>query len=133
MVDLIDMLKIATGRKLSQEQMDEAKTGDPGLFPHDCLVDKPETFDNIAINGDKIVRRMAKYRWCITPDTSHEEVSHRGYYVVLDEERKYNRDGLLEERFICKMPGGLTVADRITLVYDPAGRLIGKRKKWGQE
>ena len=130
-MSLTDMLKIALGRKLSQRQMERAKGGDPNHVPGDASEREGSgTFDNIAIVGDKIEYRKRKYKFRVTPDASEgSKVLHRGFYPVEDEERTYNKDGLLEKRTVSYMPGGLSVIDTKRLVYEPAGCWIGKRKR----
>jgi hypothetical protein len=128
---LTDTLRVALGRKLTQKQMRMAQVGDPNHVPgEDPNHMGSGTFENIAVVGDKIVQRIRQYEYCVTPDASEgRRVLHRGFYPVRDEQRRYNQDGFLEERHVARMNDGLYITNRKTLVYEPAGRFIGKRKK----
>ena len=127
-----NLLKILSGRKLTQRQMDLAQSRER-IDPCTGWEWNKEGFtgniDNLFVKDGKIIRQIEKFRYATTPDFSHPHIRHSMHYSVKSDKRIYSEEGLLEEREVWTgEPSGEILSNK-HLVYQPAGRLIGRRVK----
>ena len=121
---LIDLLKIATGRKLSKKQIEEAKESIPTTVPRVINPDRHYgAFTSYCVDNDKIFKRTGSY--------SRRENSfwHTSTFVADKiEMRTYDLDGLLEEistYYYSNNPA----RDKVKIVtYNPPGCWFGNKK-----
>lgn len=129
MKNLIDALKILTGRKLSKKEMKRAENEkeqecymciSQSLFKGDI--------DNIFEKGDKIIRNEVIYELLTTPDRSYgSRIMHTNYYPTKHIGRMYNSNGLLIRKEVSiNSPRGLRTVHKI-IVYNKPGQFIGQK------
>lgn len=127
---LVDMLKIATGRKLSSRQMQLAEEGKEEL--HFSGI-SPESFDgnfdNLWIEGNNIHRRIVRYTLATRRDFSIPNKEHTMYYPVEEDKRIYDKEGLLEERIVERNHPAGWVYSAKSIAYNPPGNWFGKKRK----
>lgn len=110
-MNLVEKIKILTGRKLSKDQMERAEER---VSPSDLLhleLDKLLTcqpilkLDGIHREGEIYVREFFEYRFGTTPDASHGwNRPHTGYYLTKREVRRFDSEGNLTEKETWKLP-----------------------------
>jgi len=132
-MNIIDKLKVLTGRKLSAKQLERAKSEQEiyvswiGILEEDYEGD----IDNFFVDENgQFLRKRINYTLATTPDASEGWLEpHTQYYETKRELRKYNEQGELVERTIeHTVPCGHTISSK-KLKYEPAGRFFGKRIK----
>lgn len=117
---VIDALRVATGRKITQEQMKKA-------IPQNCTMDFEhylaftDVKDNISKKRKK-VSEIHKY----TDNKFAFFTSTFGYALNVKKaiKREYNEQGLLTRKIIDYYPQ--TFAQWITILYSPPGSFFGK-------
>ena len=122
-IKLIDLLRIAMGRKLSKREMEMAKDGEKFGYSY-LTIDS----DEFWVDGDKIVKRETRAnKYYGSVEASNPEVTRSNPAVINIDTKYYDSDGFLVERHI--------KVDKInqepiyqTLVYSPPGRFFGKSK-----
>jgi hypothetical protein len=110
MTNLMDLIKIAMGRKLSDAQMKNA-------IPKECTMD----FEHYISSVRKKVSEIHKYTdnkfaWFTTISTN--------YSIEKAIKKEYNEQGLLTGKMINYNPE--THASWRTIIYSPPGRFFGK-------
>jgi hypothetical protein len=132
MLNLIDRLRVMTGRKLSDADMKRAETEKeehlPGaLGPSDYA--GPMT--NIFRDADgKIVKVRVEYTFAETPDASEGyRLIHSNYYMTKSTRSFYDNEGFLTEKCIssCLPFGGSNGQKEFT--YLPSGSFRWHTKK----
>ena len=119
MKNLIDALKIWTGRKLSEKEMKRAK-------------ESPISFTNsptfaLYVEGDQIIKIERYMEHAITRDVSHREIQHEGDYFVGSDKRYYNEKGLLiRKKILRNYPAG-HIYRKEKIVYNKPGQFIGQK------
>lgn len=126
-----EKLKIANGRKLSSEQMVNARQDSVlnGIIIQICSEDgEKEDIITKSVDGT-YVRREVDFDYMETPDISHgARIMHRGYYPNRTIVSKYNSTGELTERTISY--GGVanpSFRKPLHELFNPAGSWIGKK------
>lgn len=120
MKNIIDNLKILTGRKLSEKEIKS------NILNKE---DRRDTFwSGLYREGDQIIKREVLTQYATTPDISHGwAIPHTGDYFVGANIRNYNKDGLLIRKEITRNEPMSPIHKDKIIVYDKPGQFIGKR------
>lgn len=124
---LVDKLKIALGRKLSEAQMTEAHCNSFDKFAH--YGNNGSYSDVLFREGDTIKRLEIVRGYTTTPDSSYPKISHTRWYTVEYVNCEYNLEGLLVKKTVSKNEPHGSVYSHKDLVYEPAGSFFGRRVK----
>ncbi|MDP3966154.1 MAG: hypothetical protein Q8Q04_01340 [archaeon] len=125
-----NLVKILTGRKLSEKKMELARDGTPKNYWDSDVefgVDRP--FYNIYIDEGNFKENKVNFEIRESPDASHgTRIMHTNLVPVKEIEKTFNKDGLLEEKYVWKDP----IYDPYksvskTIFYNPAGSFFGKK------
>lgn len=121
MKNIIEKLKILTGRKLSEKDMKS-------------IVIQHEPYqDCIYREGDQIVKIKYMAPLVVSDEISHPRIKQKGNYYVGEDTNHYNNKGLLIEKNIIRIePMGCPCKYEI-IVYDKPGQFIGKKEDRYQE
>ncbi len=136
MTSLIDKLKIKTGRRLSQTELEAALPSRLSTVDFERLPLSTPRFatifrfkESIFHDGEKIVKNKVTYTFAETHDASERHRTHSGYYHVKDETYWYNNEGLLvESRVTTNVPAGRLLSYKQTQPISP-GSFIEKTVK----
>jgi hypothetical protein len=125
---LVDKLKLVLGRQLSPKQMANAREESRKFTIAAHSSDEPMKIDRIErFPSGEFVRFRQRFSYMTTPDASHGwNRPHTNYYPSRTVVEVYDLKGRLKEKTVSD--GNLYVGrDHITRVFNPPGRLIGKR------
>jgi hypothetical protein len=126
---LVDRLKLVLGRQLSPKQMANAKGESEGFTIVTCS-DEPMKIDELGrYPSGEFVRFRQKFGYMVTLDASHGlEIPHKNYCPSRTVIEVYDLKGRLKEKTVSN--GNIYVRrDNIIRVFNPPGRLIGRKKK----
>ncbi len=129
------LLRVAANRQLSKAEIQTAKLGG----------ELPEKIIDISDGDQKSARAYftakdgyaavsQKFEFMTIPDPMQSRrIEYYGFYMVRQDVRRYTSEGKLVSRSTIKNSGGLDVSPvgsgyEIEVVYDPPGRLWGKRR-----
>ncbi|MCR4327619.1 MAG: hypothetical protein NUV46_03495 [Nanoarchaeota archaeon] len=125
MKTISNLVKIITGRKLSEKKMEIAKKSKESSLMDFNPNKNNRNFYNIFFSGKKFQEKKVKYTFQTTPDAS-EGMSrlHKGYYAEKIIESTYNIDGMIEKK-------STSIKDNFgwdskLLKYTPSGSWKGK-------
>ncbi len=123
MTNIVDKLKIALGRKLSESQIRLAKSG----------IDNFHVWNFIREEGNKIVVGRTYFEHATTHDLSLVSAKlHTGNYPIKTVDSEYDSDGLIVRKKITTNEPAGPLTSYKEVVYEPAGKIFGKTvKKWG--
>jgi len=125
---LTDRLKIALGRQLSPKQMANAKEEIKRV--NLLCSNEPKKIDELEkYPSGEFVRFRQRFQYMTTPDASQGmRRPHTGYYPYKTIVELYNSKGRIKQKTVSD--GNLYIGgDHITRVFNPPGRLIGRRSK----
>ena len=131
---IANKLKVALGRKLSREQITNAKLRngpEHNFITVSSDTEKPARIDMLEkLPSGDFVRYRQGFEWMTTPDSSYGmERPHTGYYPYGSVRQLYNQDGLLVEKTISYGSLIFNPYDKKTKVFVPPGRFIGRKIK----
>lgn len=116
--NILNNIKVLTGRKLSQEDIENAKKRNSQYFFG--ITDVNKSID-LFVDGDEIIRAEIK-----------EKIPFKNSGIwewQITDLRHYNLDGLLIQKYIEKRTIYSNKQKDKTIIYNPPGRFIGTREK----
>jgi len=127
---LTDRLKIVLGRQLSPKKMANAIVRGESKGSTILCSNEPKKIDEFEkYPSGEFVRFRQRFQYMTTPDASQGmRRPHTGYYPYKTIVELYNSKGRIKQKTVSD--GNLYIGgDYITRVFNPPGRLIGKRKR----
>ena len=118
---LIDLLKIATNRKLSQREIAMAKRGEKYKYPG-SMTDS----DEFWVDGDCFVKRKTRaVKHYGSREASNPEVVRENPSVIKIDTRWHNQDGSLVKKRVNINSISSPYSSFKVIVYTPSGRFVG--------
>jgi hypothetical protein len=120
MTELIDLLKIATGRKLSQKEMEMARREEKHSYP------SMKDLDEFWIDGDYMVKKETRIlNYHESKEASNPDVVRQNPSKTKTDTKYYNLDGLLVKRRITIDKINPFYSSHKVISYTPSGSFFG--------
>ena len=127
---LVNRLKIVLGRQLSLKQMANAIVRGESKGSTILCSNEPKKIDELEkYPSGEFVRFRQRFQYMTTPDASQGmRRPHTGYYPSKTVVEVYDLKGRIKQKTVSD--GNLYIGgDHITRIFNPPGRLIGRKKK----
>lgn len=124
---LVDMLKVATGRKLSKRDIDRAKKGYFENYGKNSELTL-KTVENGGHYGVQIVKKRLLTTRATTEDASIRGKYHTGYYFTGTNTSFYDEGGFLLRREIVRHEPLSQIHKRQAKIYPNPGSFFGKKE-----